>query len=345
MKHICRPVVILICLLSLDLSPSHAQDIHFSQFYETAVLRNPALTGIFSDDYKAGVVYRNQWNSLGYPYQTMVVSAETRFSVNRSGTDYITISALFFTDKAGHAALKTTGIYPCINYNKSLSDPHNSYLSVGFAGGLLQRSYDFSKLTFDNQYQGGSFVASAGAGEALPVAKLSQWDLGAGVSFNSGVGENNDFVYFIGLSAFHLTQPRATFADQAGVLNLATRWNASLGLHATLNDIWSAQVHANYAMQGTYREMVVGGLIRWARPDQNNTPRFAISGGAFYRLSDAIIPTLKLEYKKESFGISYDINTSPLKAVTKMRGGLELTACITGFLGHHYEDKHTCPRF
>ena len=34
-------------LLGAGLS-SNAQDIHFSQFYENAILRNPALTGIFS---------------------------------------------------------------------------------------------------------------------------------------------------------------------------------------------------------------------------------------------------------------------------------------------------------
>lgn len=337
--------ILLSFMLTAGAGGLSAQDIHFSQFYETSVLRNPALTGIFTEDFKAGAVYRNQWNALGNPYQTMVASAEARFAINRSATDYLTISAMFFSDKAGRAALKTTGFYPSINYNKSLADPHNSYLSVGFAAGNLQRSFDLSRLTFDNQYQGGVFVPSAGAGEDLPVAKLSQWDLGAGVSFNSGVGEENNLVYFLGLSAYHLTQPRATFAEQGDMLNLATRWNGSIGVHATLNDVWSLQVHANYAMQGKYRETIAGGLLRWSRPDAGNRRAFAIHGGAFYRINDAIVPTVKLEYKRQTFGLSYDVNISPLKAVTGMRGGLELTAFINGFFSRHYDDKRSCPRF
>ena len=345
MKRILLLLVLLYQSGFRNPDSASAQDIHFSQYYETSVLRNPALTGIFNEDFKAGAVYRSQWNTLGNPYQTTAVSAEGRFAINRDATDYLTVSAMFFSDKAGRAALKTTGIYPSINYNKSLSDPHNSYLSAGFTAGFLQRSFDLTKLTFDHNYQGGTFVASAGAGEALPVAKLTHWDLGAGVSFNSGLGENNSIIYFLGLSAYHFTQPRATFAEAGEVLNLATRWNASLGVHATLNDVWSMQVHGNYAFQGTYREMMIGGLLRWARPDASNQRNFAVNGGVFYRLDDAIVPTIKLEYKRETLGISYDVNISPLKAVTGMRGGLELTATFSGFYSPNYDDKRLCPRF
>ncbi len=326
-------------------APAAAQDIHFSQFYETSVLRNPALTGIFTEDFKAGVVYRNQWSSLGNPFQTVAASAESRFALGREGVDYLTVSAMFFTDRAGRAALKTTGVYPSINYNKSMSDPHNSFLSVGFTAGYLQRSFDLSKMTFDNMYQGGAVVQAAGAGENLPVNRLSHFDLGAGVSFNSGIGENNNVVYFLGLSAFHFTQPRATFGQEGELLNLATRWNGSLGIHVTFSDVWSLQAHANQAIQGKYRETMVGGLLRWNRSDPRNDQDFALSGGLFYRMRDALIPTFKMEWTKISVGLSYDMNTSELKAATKMRGGLEMTAFFKGVFGRNVQDRRTCPRF
>ena len=64
----------------LYMSTTQAQDIHFSQFYENGILRNPALTGIFSGDYKAGVNYRTQWSSISVPFQTMLATAEDRKS-------------------------------------------------------------------------------------------------------------------------------------------------------------------------------------------------------------------------------------------------------------------------
>src|SRR5690242_12887659 len=65
-----------------------AQDIHFSQFYENALLRNPALTGIFTGDYKAGVNYRSQWGNISYPFQTVLASVEMKMPIKRDVKDY-----------------------------------------------------------------------------------------------------------------------------------------------------------------------------------------------------------------------------------------------------------------
>ena len=51
-------------LVFLSQSNASAQDVHFSQFYETSVLRNPALIGIYNGDYRFGLMYRNQWSSI-----------------------------------------------------------------------------------------------------------------------------------------------------------------------------------------------------------------------------------------------------------------------------------------
>ncbi len=332
----------LFCLLASGYALK-AQDVHFSQYWESAVLRNPALVGIFSSRYKAGAIYRSQWNSLGNPYQTLAADAEGHFPLSRNTSDYLSVGLMFFSDKAGRATLKTTGIYPCLSYNKHLSEDRSDYLSLGFAAGYLQRSFDPGKLTFDNQYQGGQVVPGAGAGEELPLAKLSHFDLGAGLTYNSSVGENNFIVYVIGVSAYHFTQPRGTFALQSEqLMNLSTRWNASLGLNVTMNDVWSMEAQTNLALQGAYRELMLGGLLRWARPDEGNVKSFGLAAGAQARFGDAIIPMLRLEYKGQTFGISYDINTSPLKAATGMRGGLELTAFFKGLGGG---EKQFGPQF
>ncbi len=52
------------------------QDIHFSQFFETPLLRNPALAGIFTGDLRVQALYRTQWNSVTVPYQTGSLNAE-----------------------------------------------------------------------------------------------------------------------------------------------------------------------------------------------------------------------------------------------------------------------------
>jgi hypothetical protein len=52
-----------------------AQDLHFSQFYEAPLLRNPALAGLYEGDVRIQGIYKNQWNSISFPYQTGSINA------------------------------------------------------------------------------------------------------------------------------------------------------------------------------------------------------------------------------------------------------------------------------
>jgi type IX secretion system PorP/SprF family membrane protein len=344
MKKIFSKIILLACSGLIVTGAAHAQDIHFSQFYETAILRNPALTGIFTEDYKVGVQYRNQWSSIGKPFRTGEVSAEMRFAVGHS-SDYLSIGLLGYYDKAGRINFQTTGVYPAINYNKSLEDNHSSYLSVGFTGGFVQRSIDLSKMTFDNQYQNGGYNGSLGSGEQMPDPKLDHWDLGAGISFNSSFGQDNRNSYFLGMSAYHFTHPKQSFYNDANVINLQTRWNMNAGISLTFDDAWSTQLYGNYMLQGSYQEIIAGGLLRWSKFNNLNRRDFAFSGGVFYRVNDAVIPTVKLEYKGQAFEFSYDVNISTLRTVSNLRGGFEISFFRSGFFNGGYDDKHLCPRF
>src|SRR5664279_3104146 len=108
-----------------------AQDLHFSQFFETPLLQNPALAGIFTGDYRIQGVYRDQWNSFTNGYRTGSFNGEYKLPVGRTD-DFLTLGLQILYDKAGDAGLTSTQVFSAINYNKSLSDKHASYLSLGF---------------------------------------------------------------------------------------------------------------------------------------------------------------------------------------------------------------------
>src|SRR3954467_5218896 len=110
-----KKCLLLIAATYTALSPLKAQDIHFSQFYENAILRNPALTGIFSGDYKAGVNYRTQWGNISNPFQTIIASAETRIQVNREVHDYVSFGACVSYDHAGAIDFNSMQITPALN--------------------------------------------------------------------------------------------------------------------------------------------------------------------------------------------------------------------------------------
>src|ERR1700753_2567901 len=108
-------VVLLSCLLLL--TSASGQDIHFSQFFETPLLRNPALAGVFTGDYRIQTVFRDQWNSFSNAYRTGSLSGEYRWSAK--GNDFFTTGLEILYDKAGTAALETTEVMPALNYHKS----------------------------------------------------------------------------------------------------------------------------------------------------------------------------------------------------------------------------------
>src|SRR5450432_3924194 len=59
-----KKIYLTLVLFAASLSAVNSQDLHFSQFFEAPLLRNPALAGIFTGDYRIQGVYRDQWNSF-----------------------------------------------------------------------------------------------------------------------------------------------------------------------------------------------------------------------------------------------------------------------------------------
>src|SRR5918993_1104384 len=82
-------------LFMLVIGQSFAQDIHFSQFYEAPLLRNPSLAGIFTGDIRVQAVYRDQWNSVTTGYRTGSLNAEYKMPIGK-GDDFITTGLQVF---------------------------------------------------------------------------------------------------------------------------------------------------------------------------------------------------------------------------------------------------------
>src|SRR5580658_7352730 len=86
------------------LQEGFSQDIHFSQFFEAPLLRNPSLAGIFTGDYRIQGVYREQWNSITNGYNTGSFNGEYKMPVG-SGNDFLTTGLQILYDKAGTVGL------------------------------------------------------------------------------------------------------------------------------------------------------------------------------------------------------------------------------------------------
>lgn len=340
-----RKTIFLLLLPVLLLCQAQAQDIHLSQFYETPLLRNPALAGIFTGDFRIEAVYRNQWNSITIPYQTGALSGEAKFPIGKQN-DFITGGLQLTYDVAGASHFQTTQVLPVINYHKSLSDVRNMYLSVGFMGGFTQRQFNPAKLTFDNQYNNGDFDPTAPSGENFAKYKYVYPDMATGISFSSTFGENVN--WFVGVAYYHFNHPKLSFFNDK-TIELSPKWEYNAGVSAPLGEYGKLIVEYNQLKQGTYSEVMAGALLGYGIQLQQGAQEYMnmIYGGFFVRWDDAVIPVIKLEMEKYEVGFSYDINVSKLSKASQGFGGFEISLSYKGFFNGPGSsiNKLRCPRF
>lgn len=341
MKTILR--IIFFILLLLYVLHSAAQDIHFSQFYEMPLLRNPALAGIFKGDFRLTAAYRNQWQSVTVPYRTFGLGAEYKRSMGSSSDDFITIGLQATNDVAGDSRLSRSQVFPVLNYHKSVGGEGGGYLSAGIMGGVVFQRFDPSKLSFDDQFVNGAYSSSNPTHQVFTNTNMHYWDASAGISFSTFIRENTPV--YLGVGLFHITQPKVAFQQQYDV-TLNRKWMVNAGLSAPLSEQDKLVLYADYFMQGGSRQGQ-GGLI--LRHDFTGLldGQTGISGGVFYRFRDALVPMVKLDVYHIGVGLSYDLNVSKLKTASEYRGGFELTLSYIAYRDNpnSASNKVKCPAF
>ncbi|MEP6615473.1 MAG: PorP/SprF family type IX secretion system membrane protein [Ginsengibacter sp.] len=339
------PHFLLALFFGLSSIFSFGQDIHFSQFSETPLLRNPALAGIFSGDLRIQGVYRNQWNSVTVPYQTGSLNAEYKLHIGHTD-DFLTMGGEILYDKAGTVALTATHILPVINYHKSLSAEKNMYLSLGFMGGLVQRKLDRSKVTTNSQFNGNDYDGSLPDGETFPGNGYSYFDGSAGMSFNSQIGQNQDDNIFIGAAYHHFNKAARVSFYANDQVEMIPKWVLSAGVRWGVNEYSYVTFHADYSKQGASQETIGGGLYSYKLDDPTD-PKYVFHAGAFLRWKDAVIPVVKMEYKPFTIALSYDMNLSQLKTASQGRGGFEMSIAYQTFFNRYNSSREAvkCPRF
>lgn len=307
-----------------------AQDIHFSQFNETPVLLNPALS-CTAYDTRIIANYKSQWASVSSPFQTYGISIEKSIKHLKLKKAYMGISLSVYKDKAGDAGLGS--ILANLGFNAIVNTGEYSKLSAGIGAGVNYRTLDVSKLQWESQYNGSTYDAAIASGEKTPVSAFAQADFVGGIVYHYSKSEKyisaqEGTKFDIGFSAFHYNMPQYSFVNSGDkqFAKFVVHSNFDIGIKGAGVAIVPS---ALYARQGPSQEINIGCLFKYIISDQsvytNIKKPSALSIGAFYRVGDAFIPTALFQYDKYAFGISYDLNLSQLTGASKAKGGLEFS--------------------
>jgi type IX secretion system PorP/SprF family membrane protein len=306
-----------------------AQDVHFSQFYNSPLTLNPALTGAIETDQRFALIHRSQWQSLGAPFRTFSFSYDAPILRGKMKGRYIGIGGNAYSDKAGKSGFGDTQANLSIAYGMRSTD--DAILAFAIQGGYGQRSAVLDGMRWDAQYDGSGYDPSRPTGEAIPNSSSAFVDFSTGVAWQQW--ESKDIQWTMGASVFHLNEPSVTLFG-SNEDRLLRRYTVHAATRITTKR-WVLLPKVYGSQQGGSREVVLGGLLhrRVGMDSRYTTDKTSSSFyiGAFYRWNDAIVPMMQIEYKRLlTIGVSYDVNISALSSATRYRGGMELTLQYIG---------------
>ena len=315
----------IIVLLSLLSSTVYAQDIHFSQYLNSPLNLNPALSGFNDAKYRFILNHRNQWSSVTVPYKTFSGAVDMQLIKRKRQSDIIGMGLVFNNDEAGDSRFGTTQGALSLSYIKALNKNNRNLLSFGAQFFFSQRSIDYTKLYFPNQWNGNAYDPTIQNGEYFSVSNFTYFDVSAGVHWYSIA--NNKLKFNTGLSVWHINQPAQSLMNDNSVkLDIKTILYSEVQidldkLHALFPSIY-------YAHQGPFNEVTIG-LRYQLVVHPNNHNYTAINFGLYGRNADAVIMHLGLDYKKFKIMGSYDFNVSSLHPASNYLGGYEVSIIFT----------------
>ena len=311
-------ILFIICF-----SRTYSQDIHFSQYNNSPLNLNPALTGNFNNTNRIILNNRSQWRSITVPYKTFSFSYDRKildFPIKKS---FLGLGILFNTDKAGDGDFGTNQIKIPVSFNKILNSDSSLILSIGENIAFNQNSLNFQAFYFGSQFNGNKFIPNSSTNETPVNANISYFDFSAGINLYHKI--NNKIFFNYGIAYNHLNKPKQSFNNVANV-NLDSKINVYVNSFIFLNKNFNALPSIAYFNQGKYKEFDIGGLLQYKTHNINIS---SVYFGGQLRIKDAIIINMLLDYKDFSFGLSYDINVSTLKIASNGYGGLELSVIYT----------------
>lgn len=317
-----------------------AQDLHFSQFFNSPLTTNPANTGFLPDaDYRIGGNFRNQWSSvMTVPYKTTSLFADAQVLRDKLETGWLGIGGVVLSDVAGSGSLRSTKVYGSLAYHQQLG--LSSLVSAGFNVGWANKRIDVSKLKFPDQFDG-KFFDNPATAVALANTSVSYLDVQAGMNYAYFPQEN---VYInAGYSIHHVNRPKETFFnDNTNQGRIPMRHIGFVNALLKVNERVIINPNVYFTTQAKATELMIGMNGNYNLSEYGEKQLIA---GLYYRLGDAVAPMVGVEVNNLRITYSYDATLSSLRNFNNYRGASEISIIKKGLYPQNKDRQTQCPTF
>jgi type IX secretion system PorP/SprF family membrane protein len=343
--RVVKKMILLGCCGVMTAVCARAQDLHFSQWFNSPLTINPANTGFIPDaDYRFGANYRDQWSAImAAPYRTMSVWGDAQVFRDKIENGWMGLGGVILRDDAGTSTLTSTETYGSVAYHQMVG--YASLLSVGFNVGWINKRINTTNLKFPDQFDGHFFNTQLPTSVVINQPNVNYFDMQLGMNY--AYFPTNKMYLNAGFSIQHLNRPRESFfsTDPTGYdSRIAPRYIGFLNASFKADDQVIINPMAYYTNMAGASEAVAGLNVEYNLQDNGDQQ---VIGGLYYRAGDAFIPMIGFVYKNIRLTFTYDVTTSSIKTYDGGYGAWEFALVSQGFYNQYNGDKHQswCPSF
>jgi len=310
------------------------QDYHLSNYGNMPMLINPAQAGSFLGNQRVGAVYRDQWSQFTLePFRTAGLYTDLSIDFGLTDGDWLAFGVQVYGDQSGKLGYQYNTATTSLAYHFAFNGDETKTLKIGLQYGGSQRKLDLTNARFEDELSG---ITNSSNDRNLfnDFNEISQ-DLGIGLSFRTS-NKGGDVIQFGG-SVQHLLQ--AKFAENRIPIRLNVETQA---LFQFSNTVWfKPSVYTSLMAEAKDISILLAFPFRLDKKSP-----YMFSPGLGYRVGDALILSLGIDYKQWTFNVAYDVTVSSARAYNASRGGFELG--LSRVFSHFKKPEVTpvllCPR-
>jgi type IX secretion system PorP/SprF family membrane protein len=303
---------------------AQAQDYMLSQYFNSPMSLNPGLTGFMRQDFRAGIIQRNQWTQAGSPYITSIVSAEASFKlgsvqgVSTESNPYLGVGFQGINDQLGNGLFTTQQALMSLSYIQPFGSFYRHKIGFGLQGGYFRKGLVDDNLFFYNQINREYNVdLSIPSGERFNRNTVNTFTAAAGAHYSFLITKKT-FIY-LGGSIFNFNRPKEQYnAVDSSTFRIKPRTYGNVGMQITITKRLVMNPSIAFQQQYSAREVNIGTSFAYqlnkvkSIQGLENQSKVLLYGGLYYRVDGSIIPYTALRYKNIFGSVSYDVNVNSL---------------------------------
>lgn len=335
-----RKLLLLGLLVGIFIFPTLAQELNFSQFFNTKLYNNPADAAAF-EGHDAFLSYRSQWQGLADPFTSMQFS--TSHAILRDEDPYQHIGGYgleVHNFNAGPGNISTFGASINSAYNLYLNPIKVTKLTFGLKLGYEQKTLGTSDLTWGTQYNPNiGFDPSRLSNEEGISENTGIFTVGSGLalSFNErSVFDISRSSFHIKVAAMNMNQPVYSFYGTSDKANMF--FTSEIGYHYLLKPRVLFGTNILFLKQGDNQLFNSGVNLSYVinqSPNSSIMPAW-VRVGTYYRIDNSIVGMFGFGNGKYRLMFSYDVGANSLSDVAN--GGYNAYEISLGF--KFIKEKH-----